>query len=185
MDAGAACTVRRRTSRTLAAFCAAALTVCLSVPAFAQGADSEFASPLSSTSTTTTTTAVVVGGIVLTVVLTTPEPDRKSALEDYMRHNAVALQQDITLGAGDTVDDLAVAFQIPDEDRNSFARLLRHHRKKLLPLTDPESLDASRVRSFVGIIHRAMLEEPALREHAVALQDAAKDTTSSDGSSAS
>ncbi|MFU8807313.1 MAG: hypothetical protein ACNA8W_26120 [Bradymonadaceae bacterium] len=111
-------------------------------------------------STTTTTTAVTVGGIVLTVVLVMAAS--RSDVETYIRNNAVALQDDITVGGGDTAQDLAAAFQVPDEHLPLFAAMLRNHREELLPLTDLDQLNEERAGLFIDAIVAGMLESPEL-----------------------
>ncbi len=100
---------------------------------------------LSSTSVTTT---AVVGGIILTVILATDA----GSMENYLDQNAVALQTDLSLGAGATVDDLAMAFHIDDADRSTFGAITRANRKTLLELADPALLTTDRAREFVRVL---------------------------------
>lgn len=106
---------------------------------------------LSSTSTTTT---AVVGGIILTVVLASDA----DSMENYLEDNAVALQQDLSLGAGETVDDLALAFQVAEEDRATFGKIVRSNRATLLELANPEQLDTERARAFVEVLVTASVD---------------------------
>lgn len=111
-------------------------------------------------STTTTTTAVTVGGIVLTVVLVMGAS--KADVETYIRNNAVALQEDITLGGGATTRDLAAAFQVPDEHLPLFAAMLKEQRQELLPLTNVTLLNEERAGQFIDVILAGMIERPEL-----------------------
>ncbi len=101
-------------------------------------------------STTTTTTAVGVAMIFASVVSITPEDD-SAAIERYLRENAVALEGDVHLGAGQTIDDLAFLLGVPLEERPRFGRALRAAREDLLELAAPEQLTSARVTEFVRI----------------------------------
>jgi hypothetical protein len=107
---------------------------------------------LSSTSTTTT---AVVGGIILTVLMAS---DAES-MEDYLEDNAVALQTDLRLGAGETVDDLALAFGVPEARRSDFGRVIRARRHELLELADPARLDRGRATRFIEVVLAAAASE--------------------------
>lgn len=102
------------------------------------------------TSFTSSTTTTVVGGVILTIVVASGN----ASLERYLRNNAVALRQDITTGAGDTVEDLADAFSVEPANREEFGKLLRRHRSRLLDLADPARLDSERTRGFVELVSR-------------------------------
>lgn len=108
---------------------------------------------LSSSSSSTTTT--IVGGIILTVVLSRDS----SALERYLRDNAVALREEIGHGAGDTVDDLSHIFGVVEENQDRFGRMLRRHRRPILELIDPARLDEVRTKRFVELVIRRCVEE--------------------------
>ena len=115
------------------------------------------------TTTTGVATTLIGGGIALTVILVSNSSD-SSSKEKYIRQNAVALKQDLTVGAGETVQDLAATFQVEDEDRETFARMLRERRDTLVPLTNLEKLDADRADRFFQTIVRGMQARAALRD---------------------
>jgi hypothetical protein len=106
---------------------------------------------LSSTSTTTT---AVVGGIILTVMMASDA----DSMEQYLEENAVALQTDLSLGAGETVDDLALAFGVKERDRARFGKLVRANRKHLLELADPAHLSRARAERFIEVLLVASTE---------------------------
>jgi hypothetical protein len=109
---------------------------------------------------TTGAITTVVGGVGLTVLLV--NRSNQADLETYLRDNAVALQHDLTFGAGATTRDLAAAFHVPEEHVPVFAALLRTHRHQLLPLTATEQLDEHGASEFVNCITAAMLHYPEL-----------------------
>lgn len=111
--------------------------------------------------TTTGITTTVAGGVALTVLLL--DSGDSASKETYIRQNALALQQDITVGSGESIEDLAAAFRVSEEHLPAFASAIRSHREQLVPLTHVEKLDAKRAEQFFAIVARAMREKPALR----------------------
>lgn len=103
------------------------------------------------TSSSSTTSTTLIGGIILTVMLATDND--KTALR-YLQQNNVALHQDISAGAGDTIDDLAHAFGVGKAGHGEFGQLLRRHRHQLLALIEPTLLDEARAREFVELVLR-------------------------------
>src|SRR5690554_3973051 len=113
--------------------------------------------------TTTGPTTTVAAGVAITVVLMMGG-DNSASNEAYIRQNAVALQQDVTIGAGDLIDDLAAAFQVSEENIPAFAAALHAKRGELLPLTNVGELDAKRADAFFAIIANTMNQTPALHQ---------------------
>jgi len=157
-----------RSKNPLLAIVVLAVVTLGSTPAYAQFYASNDR-PALVTSTTTTTTAVVAGTIVLTVVLVMPDDD-SSAMESYLRDNQVMLARDLSLGAGPTVEDLAAAFHVEDEDLAAFGRLLRSHRDALLRLADPARLDDRRAHAFVHDVLAAMGQSPRLARYVMRIR---------------
>lgn len=112
------------------------------------------------TMTSSTTTAAVVGGIVLTVVLVVAASS--ADMEDYMRDNAVAIQHDIYMGAGETARDLASVFHVPDEQIDAFAALLFANRAELAPLAEPGMVTSESAVHFMRIVVENMLDDENL-----------------------
>ncbi|MEM1348714.1 MAG: hypothetical protein AAGI01_09180, partial [Myxococcota bacterium] len=92
--------------------------------ASAQGIDDSNANSLLTTSSTATTTSgLTVAGVIVTGGLLAahdPSPESLRAFALYLRENAPALERDLTMGAGDSLDDLAGAFGIPRDKRPCF-----------------------------------------------------------------
>lgn len=84
------------------------------------------------------------------------------AVASYIRQNAAALQEDISLGAGATTVDLATAFGVSEAHLPHFGALLREHRRELLPLTEVDLIDARRAGEFVQIIVSGIEKCPEL-----------------------
>lgn len=52
----------------------------------------------------------------------------------YMRENAVALQQDVSLGAGSSLDDLCAIFNLEASQRRAVGQRLKAHRVELVAI---------------------------------------------------
>lgn len=52
----------------------------------------------------------------------------------YMRENAVALQQDVSLGAGSSLDDLCAIFNLEASQRKAVGQRLKAHRVELVAI---------------------------------------------------
>lgn len=113
----------------------------------------------SSTSTTTALGVSVTVGPFITTTLVAGGAAKTSALEQYIRHNSAALAQDIQVGGGQTVNDLANLFHIAPSQRHAFGAMLRAQRHAIVPLTNPAQLDHARTRAFVQHILGAMQQD--------------------------
>lgn len=85
--------------------------------------------------------------------------------EQYVRHNQVALQQDITVGAGQTVEDLAALCGVSGDEVKPFGRALRAHRAAILAQINGQDLEREQIVAFVKELARAMNTDDALRAH--------------------
>lgn len=143
----------------------AALVACsiLATPAFAQATDEEVAAGVTYlTSTSTSGLTTTVGGIILTVVLV--NSGKKKALKWYIRDNAVALKQDVTMGGGATVADVAHLFGAPPEHLETFARALRSRRQQLVALVGTTPIDDERTEEFMETVWEAVADDEALAD---------------------
>lgn len=82
--------------------------------------------------------------------------------EQYMRANAVAMQEDIAVGGGRTIEDLASMCGLKPEDMSAFAKLLREQREPLIAMLEPSGLDATRAVQFAAHIEDAMRQDQRL-----------------------
>jgi len=73
-----------------------------------------------------------------------------------MEDNAVAMAHDITMGGGQTVEDLATMAGLEPEQHAAFARALRAERSQLVELLDPGAIDASKAEEFAARIKDAL-----------------------------
>jgi hypothetical protein len=104
-----------------------------------------------------------IGGIVLTVVLVSKDDDdNKEAMKVYIENNGLAMQQDITMGAGGTVDDLAEAFGVPESEHTAFGRALRARQADLVDLTDAREINEERAGEFIEQVNAAILSNDEL-----------------------
>lgn len=120
---------------------------------------------LTTTSGVTTAAALPVG-IIITVVLVASSDD-KAELENYMRDNAVALHHDLTMGGGDSIRDLAVFFNVPDEEFSEFAAILHQNRSQLSPLLVPNAINNESAHEFSAIVVGEMMNHEGLRARLV------------------
>ena len=78
------------------------------------------------------------------------------AVEAYMEDNAVAMAHDITMGGGQTVEDLATMAGVAPERHAAFARALRAEREGLVELLDPGAIDADAAAEFAARVEAAL-----------------------------
>ncbi len=111
-------------------------------------AESAFNELVTKTAPTSTTSAITTGVLVVEIL----DDERRASLEPYLRENAVAVQQDISLGAGGAVEDLAVFYGVLPSEVAEFGGLLRDCRDELAPLIEPGEVDEASVRAFDRIV---------------------------------
>ena len=116
------------------------------------------------TSTSTTSTALTIGGGVLTATLIR---NSSSEIEIYIQTNAVAIQHDLFMGAGESSDDLARLFHVAEEHRGIFSDLLFSHREELAPLAAPGRVNSATAVQFIEVIVENMLRDEELAEYAL------------------
>lgn len=113
-----------------------------------------------------TTTAATGFAIYGTVMLLTPKPSTPAVALRYLRANEDQLRQDLALGYGPTLDDLASAAEIRVEHAARFRQLLQTNRKELLDLADGELLTADRALRFLSRIGELAWADEELRRDA-------------------
>lgn len=112
-----------------------------------------------STSTTTTTAVAITVGPIVTTTMVAGGGKSSAKMEAYLRNNATALQQDVRLGAGQTVADLAQIFQVSDQNQAAFGKIIRAHRAELASLAQVSKLNTTRTNAFVKTIFTAMQKD--------------------------
>ncbi|WP_233585142.1 hypothetical protein [Corallococcus sp. CA054B] len=96
-----------------------------------------------------------------------PSPSPKEvghAAQVYLRARTHQLREDLALGAGPTVEDLAQAARIRRENLEVFGKLLRTHRKELLMMADAKTLTPERARAWLERVGQLARTEPRLEE---------------------
>ncbi|WP_233583133.1 hypothetical protein [Corallococcus sp. CA053C] len=86
------------------------------------------------------------------------------AAQVYLRARTHQLREDLALGAGPTVEDLAQAARIRRENLDVFGRLLRTHRKELLAMAEVKTLTPQRARAWLERVGELARTEPRLEE---------------------
>lgn len=106
----------------------------------------------SSTTTTGITTAGIVGMTMSTVRLLLPRGRACPQAVAYLRNNHRSLQDDLLLGGGPSIDELAFLMEVPDEHHQDFARILRENRESLLPYLHPELDEEDATAFLTGVL---------------------------------
>jgi hypothetical protein len=78
-----------------------------------------------------------------------PPQELAPAAQTYLRARAHQLREDLALGAGPTVEELAALARIRREHLGAFGQLLRAHRQELLALADVRTLTPERALSWL------------------------------------
>ncbi len=118
--------------------------------------------------TTTTTIGVIVAASIVTSPFTTTSSTSRSLFgshdqtRDYLNENAVALQQDISMGGGAHIDDLATMAQLTPPQRAALGRLMRRHREPLQQLLASGRVDDEGAALFTTTLEAAMREDALL-----------------------
>ncbi|WP_240359814.1 hypothetical protein [Pyxidicoccus trucidator] len=82
----------------------------------------------------------------------------------YLRSRTHQLREDLALGAGPTVEDLAAAANIRRENLGTFGRVLRSHRKELLAMADERPLTPERALAWLERVGELARADPRLEE---------------------
>ncbi len=85
-----------------------------------------------------------------------------AAAHAYLRANARQLREDLAVGAGPVIEDLAHAARIRPENLDRFGTLLRMHRAELLALADPARHDDGRAAAALRRIGELARTDEAL-----------------------
>lgn len=82
----------------------------------------------------------------------------------YLRSRTHQLREDLALGAGPTVEDLAAAANIRRENLGTFGRVLRSHRQELLAMADARTLTPERALAWLERVGELARADPRLEE---------------------
>jgi glutathione S-transferase len=96
---------------------------------------------------------------------TVPEIEAKEA-QAWLNANLKQLKQDLALGAGPTVRDLASAAQIRTDHLGRFGRMLQTHRAELLEPTASGRVSLEQAAQVMGRIGELTLADDVLKEDA-------------------
>jgi hypothetical protein len=86
------------------------------------------------------------------------------AAQTYLRSRTHQLREDLALGAGPTIEELAAMARIRRENLGAFGRLLRTHRKELLALADVRALTPGRAVEWMRRVGEIASADPRLEE---------------------
>jgi hypothetical protein len=94
-----------------------------------------------------------------------PPPQEVSrAAQMYLRSRTHQLREDLALGAGPTIEELASLARIRRENLGVFGRLLRTHRQELLVLADARALTPERAVEWMRRVGELASTDPRLEE---------------------
>jgi hypothetical protein len=86
------------------------------------------------------------------------------AAQVYLRSRTHQLREDLALGAGPSVEDLAAAARIRRENLGTFGRILRTHRHELLAMADERTLTPERALAWMERVGQLASADPRLAE---------------------
>jgi len=86
------------------------------------------------------------------------------AAQAYLRSRTHQLREDLALGAGPSIEDLAAMARIRRENLRLFGQVLREHRAELLSLAQPSLLTPERALEWLGRVGQLAGAEPRLQE---------------------
>jgi hypothetical protein len=96
---------------------------------------------------------------------TAPAPEEVArAAQTYLRSRSHQLREDLALGAGPSIEDLATVARIRREHVGLFGRLLRAHRHELLALADARTLTPERAVEWLRRVGELARADPRLEE---------------------
>jgi hypothetical protein len=93
-----------------------------------------------------------------------PSKEVAPAAQTYLRSRAHQLREDLALGAGPTVEELAALARIRREHLGAFGRLLRTHRQELLALADVRTLTPERALAWLRRVGEIARTDSRLEE---------------------
>lgn len=94
-----------------------------------------------------------------------PSPQEAArAAQTYLRSRTHQLREDLALGAGPTIEELAALARIRREHLGPFGRLLRVHRLELLELADARMLTPQRAVEWMRRVGEIASTDPRLEE---------------------
>ena len=120
------------------------------------------AAPIFSTVGVATTVGAV--AVIIWTRSAKPSPRAAEAAQAFLRANRFQLQEDLALGAGRSIDDLAALARIRAANVPRFAQLLRSHRSELLALADARALTPGRAALALRRIGELAAGDPVLAE---------------------
>lgn len=115
------------------------------------------------------TTVAGLGVAIYATVRIVQQQQAQTALR-FLRANGDQLKQDLALGAGPALQDLASAAEIRTDHAERFYALLRSHRRELLELSDPDHLTAERALTFLNRIGQLADADDVLKDDAAAFR---------------
>ena len=142
----------------------AALAVAMPQSAHAQAAstsDETAGAGLVSTTTGVGTTGIGLSGVGIYVISSKGDDKRSAAAMHYLRRNALQVRQDLCLGRGPIVEEIAVELRLGRTQGLGLGTQLRKQRHDLLALADPKRLTPDRAWQFFDAVRR--IARPSLK----------------------
>ena len=93
-----------------------------------------------------------------------PPANVGQAAQAYLRARTHQLREDLALGAGPSIEDLAAMARIRRENLRVFGRVLREHRQELLTLANTSTLTPERALGWLERVGQLARAEPTLQE---------------------
>ena len=136
-----------------------ALTVALPNRAFAQ-ASGEANAMAGMSTLLLTTVGIGLSGVGIYVISSKNDDKRRAAAMYYLRNNALQVRQDICLGRGPVLQEMAVELRLGPKAGQALGTALRKQRHELLSLADPKRLTPDRAWQFFDAVRRIAKQTP-------------------------
>jgi hypothetical protein len=90
------------------------------------------------------------------------EHERQREFERYLQENESAVQESLSMGSGEIVDELAYGLGLDEVEHAALGRLMRRERAVLSELADTDRLTTERAVQFIEHLARAMQADETL-----------------------
>ncbi|WPB75416.1 hypothetical protein KYC5002_41290 [Archangium violaceum] len=97
-----------------------------------------------------------------------PPANVGEAAQAYLRARTHQLREDLALGAGPSIEDLAAMARIRRENLRIFGRVLHEHRRELLALAESSSLTPEHALGWLARVGQLARTEQRLEEDRLA-----------------
>lgn len=148
--------------RLLTALLAASLLTATASPALAQ----DYQGPQFGTSSTTSWLDITMttSTLIMIIIYLLKPSNNTTLLQEYLEENQHAVAQDMAVGGGSSVDDLAGFFGVSPHNQDAFAEVLRQEYATLSPTYTGEQVTIEQAGTFIAVVTDAMMTHEDLHQ---------------------